>query len=185
MSRLPQGSVQLTDKRIEIISCACGCGRELNKYDGHYRTRTIIHGHATKGKTGIKRTRKIKTYPSISCECGCGELIQQSKTCHGSIRRFKVGHSKRGRIFRNLWKEIPSERATRTRAKKLRQYNKCDISNSQCLGRLESAHIDHDCYNNSKENLACLCRAHHSALDKNRLNFNDLYTWVPKRRPKK
>ena len=33
------------DKRIELVDCACGCGQQLNKYDGHYRTRTMINGH--------------------------------------------------------------------------------------------------------------------------------------------
>jgi len=33
------------DKRVEMIECACGCGEMLNKYDGNYRTRTVINGH--------------------------------------------------------------------------------------------------------------------------------------------
>ena len=33
------------DKRVEIIKCGCGCGQTLNKYDGEYRTRTVINGH--------------------------------------------------------------------------------------------------------------------------------------------
>ena len=33
------------DKRVKMIECGCGCGETLNKYDGHYRTRTVINGH--------------------------------------------------------------------------------------------------------------------------------------------
>jgi len=33
------------DTHIEMIDCKCGCGAQLNKYDGNYRTREFISGH--------------------------------------------------------------------------------------------------------------------------------------------
>lgn len=56
------------DKRVEMISCACGCGETLNKYDGEYRTRTIINGHNNRKyddpteykRVYTRRTRKLR-----------------------------------------------------------------------------------------------------------------------------
>jgi hypothetical protein len=33
------------DTRVEMINCKCGCGEQLNKYDGNYRTREYVSGH--------------------------------------------------------------------------------------------------------------------------------------------
>ena len=32
-------------QKIEIIKCACGCGKEFNKYDKRNRVRLYYHGH--------------------------------------------------------------------------------------------------------------------------------------------
>lgn len=119
------------------------------------------------------------------CECGCGERIWIGKTTHGVYRKFKHGHNRKGKLLQEIWIPNPKERTSRGRAAKLRKEKICDISNNLCLGRVETAHIDHNALNNELSNISRLCRAHHVALDNNRLQFNDLYSWTPVRRPKK
>lgn len=45
------------DTRVEMITCACGCRQELNKYDGYYRIRSKIDGHGNGKVIPIGRTR--------------------------------------------------------------------------------------------------------------------------------
>jgi len=31
--------------KLETITCACGCGTEINKYDSQHRPRKMLQGH--------------------------------------------------------------------------------------------------------------------------------------------
>ena len=37
-------------KTQEIIECACGCGKQLLKYDGKWRSKRFINGHQGRGR---------------------------------------------------------------------------------------------------------------------------------------
>lgn len=47
------------DTRVEMIKCACGCGEMLNKYDGNYRTRTVINGHNNRKYDDPKEYKRV------------------------------------------------------------------------------------------------------------------------------
>lgn len=69
-----------------IITCACGCGEELLKYDNMNRPRKYIHGHHENYKLSYNPDE------TILCECGCGTTINKFDK-HGRTRRFIPGHN--------------------------------------------------------------------------------------------
>jgi hypothetical protein len=74
-----------------IIICACGCGKQLKKYDNYKRERKYIIGHSRKGKLTYDPNEKVY------CACGCGILINKYDK-YGRKRKYISGHNN---IFSN------------------------------------------------------------------------------------
>jgi len=114
------------------------------------------------------------------CECGCRQVISV-KFKHQIRRRYIRGHNGKGVFLSpSEWKETQSESTSYHRARRLKNYNYCDISNDLCCGRIETAHLDHNPLNNDITNLIRFCRAHHVAYDKLRLDLETLRLWIPR-----
>jgi len=110
----------------------------------------------------------------MKCKCGCGLKVSRLNA-RGKVRAGYVhGHNRKGKS--NYWsiKETVNKRTYHARANKLVKKDKCEISNNDCNGKLEIAHLDGDYTNNNINNLACLCKAHHTILDKRNLSLNRL-----------
>ncbi len=71
-----------------IIKCACGCGREFEKYDATGRPRKYWTSCRIKGpKIPLDET-------IIECACGCGTKIKRMDSSR-RIRKFVSGHNAR------------------------------------------------------------------------------------------
>jgi len=70
-----------------LISCGCGCGGALDKFDSCGRPRLYLPGHGKRGKSK-------KVQESVACACGCGELTDKYDA-HGRERTFVNGHNRR------------------------------------------------------------------------------------------
>ncbi|MDA8221498.1 HNH endonuclease [Desulfosporosinus sp.] len=80
------------DEQNPIITCACGCGNTLLKYDDANRPRRYITGHSwRKGKLSYDPNE------TILCSCGCGKLIKRFDSSHRE-RRFISGHNGRKQL---------------------------------------------------------------------------------------
>jgi hypothetical protein len=92
----------------EIISCACGCGRTLekygkNKFSGNYYERRFIHGHNGK-KEKTNKPRVVVHYHIkqewIFCACGCGNKTRRYHKAVGRPywheRRYIHNHHVKG-----------------------------------------------------------------------------------------
>lgn len=73
------------------ITCACGCGEKLLKYDNVGRARKFKQKHSWRKGRGIK---KYST-ETVVCSCGCGAVFPKYDKALRE-RRFISGHN--GRI---------------------------------------------------------------------------------------
>jgi hypothetical protein len=81
--RKPNSKLRLPDEDNPDITCACGCGATLSKFDKFGRPRRYIAGHFK---------RRGRANPLISCACGCGATFLMYDQ-HSRPRRFKTGHN--------------------------------------------------------------------------------------------
>lgn len=96
-------------KQQEIISCACGCGTLIKRYDERIDARTgtpylsterrFAHNHHTRipGQEPQKRYKSI-AQEWVSCACGCGEKIERYYFSDGywHERKYVHNHNHRG-----------------------------------------------------------------------------------------
>lgn len=57
---------------------------------------------------------------------------------------------------------------------KMIKKDKCEVNNDDCKGKLETHHEDGNPFNNTEENLKCLCASHHKLADKRKLSIEQL-----------
>ncbi|PWU81674.1 MAG: hypothetical protein DLM72_05775 [Candidatus Nitrosopolaris wilkensis] len=81
----------------------------------------------------------------------------------------------------SFWKikDKVKESASRHRAreiylKKLNRYSVCEINDANCYGKLNVHHFEKDPFNNTENNLVCLCRTHHRIADNYNLGMSEL-----------
>jgi hypothetical protein len=109
----------------------------------------------------------------IPCACGCGTLINEFDKKNRK-RKYILGHHHKGES--NWWKKknVVKERTSHIRANKICPKIKCFINNEQCSKRLETAHKNRNPFDNSLENLVCLCGSHHRLMDLGNIPFEKL-----------
>lgn len=72
-----------------VIQCACGCGKEMKKYDDLGRARCYYEHHSFRKGTGKRNAVEI-----ISCACGCGSTFNKYDK-YGRARKYVSGHNGR------------------------------------------------------------------------------------------
>lgn len=76
---------------VEIILCACGCGKTLNKYDNRNIERKYIKNHYNKENILIQKINIIK------CLCGCGTELNEYDN-RNRKRQYIQGHTREGKL---------------------------------------------------------------------------------------
>jgi hypothetical protein len=111
----------------------------------------------------------------VPCACGCGiELYPYNNPRR--IRKYLHGHGFKGRHQSDKVKRIIAqkrsgdrkleirERSAYERAERKFDYDGCVACNQDCKGELHLHHIDSNPFNNSRENIVCLCVTHHRLM---------------------
>ena len=113
------------------------------------------------------------------CECGCGQPAPIA-TKHdpkmgyvkGEPRRFVRGHNGSRSGYRKP--DVTSIWTGYARAKNAVDRTRCEVEHiGGCKGRIEVHHIDKNPLNNSRKNLAVLCRAHHILAENGRIDLGN------------
>lgn len=127
----------------EVIQCACGCGETLGRFDKYGRSRRVVHGHNTKGKSmSIEQRTKIGLANKGNTGCG-----------------WSKGTTKYDNSYNN-------NRELRRRFKKLKESVDwtCQECGNQYLYNTRYLHINHkdgDTGNNEESNLEVKCAKCH------------------------
>lgn len=105
----------------------------------------------------------------ISCACGCGGERPALRS-DGKPARYIRGHSNKyppGTLVG--WRQ------SHTLAEaKIAHIAECQFKDfGPCQGRLDTAHVDGNSWNNADNNLMKLCRAHHFLLDKGTITLEN------------
>lgn len=119
----------------------------------------------------------------IPCICGCGTLIDKygynPKYKNGFyINRYTLGHVNKGKS--NTWKIQETVKVRRSRERAVEHFLKnklpfiCAVNDAWCTKNLHIHHIDKNPFNNSPENLMCLCSRHHKIIDRRNCTLEDL-----------
>ena len=91
--------------KIEMITCACGCGTMIfsrNPYTG--RPRRYVNHHGGRALRSTKK-RPRDDGRMVPCECGCGTLIKRIGAQSLPIR-FAPGHGTRVRWATQEWQGV-------------------------------------------------------------------------------
>jgi len=153
---------------MEIIYCACGCRKTLEKFDKYGRIRKYLLGH-----TGHKwKKGNIAWNKNIPC---------QEKTKRKISTKLKYRVSPRRGEKSNFWKggtslEIYGIEFNRKLKEQIRQRDsyrcqQCFRHQSELKKKLMIHHIDFNKKNNNPTNLISLCNNCHSQTNFNRENW--------------
>jgi len=78
------------DEPNPLITCGCGCGSTMLKFDGHGRPRRFVGAH---------RRRVERATASKPCACGCGAKIPAVDRWNRP-RKYVLGHQRRAQETR-------------------------------------------------------------------------------------
>ena len=110
------------------------------------------------------------------CVCGCGQWLT-SLDKRNRPRVSLPGHGRRGKS--NTWSRKPDNQinywSAHARARRILTVpSTCELTYiGGCSRRLDVHHVDSNPWNNAPQNLMRLCTAHHSLIERGRIDLRD------------
>lgn len=155
-----------------LIECACGCGKELWKYDERGRERQFLPSHWSNVQPTTRRV--------VHCEY-CGSEINRprwhrekvnhhfcSHDCEGA---WSAANGRRSGENNGMWAGgigtfyppvFTEELREEIRRRDSYECQVCNVKQSDLDRALDVHHIDYDRYNCDKDNLVALCHSCHA-----------------------
>lgn len=104
------------------------------------------------------------------CKCGCGGAPNIGKIYVHGHNPHKLGWFKKDSEI----KKRNAHKRAGLICKRANKIKKCEIKNNTCTGLIEVSHLDQNPFNNDLNNLAYLCRSHHTLYDRSGYSILDL-----------
>jgi len=154
-------------KKTVVITCACGCGKTINKYDQYYRKRKTEYGHRNKSEEVRKKFSRIRKGKKFSKE-----------VC-ANIRFGKLGSKNPnwidGRANEEYGEEFNNKLKERIRQRDKYKCQGCGVAQEKLKRRLPIHHIDYNKKNNKESNLISVCISCNAKANFNRKDWIDYY----------